>query len=88
MAKQNRPVWFRIYLHQLPLICSASDETLGRALKAAMCYFDTGELPVLPEAAQVLFSGFRAGADESWKDYRLSVENGKKGGRPKENANY
>jgi len=83
MAKPQRPTWFRVFLHQKPIFDSVPGEVLGNALKAAMTFFDTGELLPLPPMEQVIFSAFRQSVEESYRDFAIQVENGKKGGRPR-----
>ena len=82
MEKKNQPAWFRIYRHQGALIESVPDQAIGRALKGAMHYFETGEFPALSELEMAIFGTFRRSIDESVADYNLRVENGKRGGRP------
>ncbi|MBR2895553.1 MAG: hypothetical protein IKC03_07855, partial [Oscillospiraceae bacterium] len=89
MSKRNRPTWFKLFLHQKPLIDAVPDEVAGRALKAALRYFDSrgdgngdsiGELDPITLA---VFSAFKPYIDEAFSDFYRDVENGKKGGRPK-----
>ena len=66
-------------------MCWVPDPVAGRALKAALHYFDTGQVPALDQLELVVFSAVRADIDEANSEYQRDVENGKKGGRtPKE----
>ena len=81
MAKKNgRPAWFKMFLNQKAIIDAASNETAGKALKAAFQYFDTGEVVELDPAAFLVFSGIKPYIDESYADYQRSVEAGRTGG--------
>jgi len=84
MAKrEKRPSWFRIFLHQRPLIEAVPDHVVGKALKAALLYFDTGEERELDELSLAVYSTFKPYVEESFRDYERDLENGKRGGRPK-----
>lgn len=80
--KNNRPAWFKMFLHQKALIDSVPNESAGLALKAVFAYFDTGELPELDPLSFAVFASIKPYIDESFEDYARDVENGKKGGRP------
>ena len=84
MAKEKRASWFKLFLHQKPMMDAVEDAVLGRAMKAAMAYFDTGELVQLDPLANIVFASIRPFVDEATEDYMKNVENGKKGGRRKE----
>ncbi len=86
MAKKaQRPVWFKFWLRHRALFDAVPDPVAGRALKAALHYFDTGQVPALDQLELVVFSAVRADIDEANSEYQRDVENGKKGGRtPKE----
>lgn len=75
-------MWFKLNLHQKPLIDAVPDETAGKALKAAMAYFQNREQIELDPLATAVFSMLKASADEALDDYAKAVADGKKGGRP------
>lgn len=84
MAKpEKRPSWFKLFLHQETLIQDATEKHVGRALKAAMEYFKTREVPQLDCVTRMLFLGFQKSIDEAFEDFARDQENGKKGGRPR-----
>lgn len=84
MAKKSkRPSWFKLWLHHKPLIDAVPDDVAGRAIKAALNYFATGEVVQLGQLETVLFSSIKSDIDDAHADYLRDVENGKKGGRPK-----
>ena len=83
MAKEKRAAWFKLFLHQRPIMEAASNEVVGAAVKAAMRYFDTGEVTNLSPMEAMLFASLKEYADEATEDYIRKTENGKKGGRPK-----
>lgn len=87
MAKQQRPTWFKMFLHQKALIDSVSDEVAGKALKACFLYFNGDDLPELDPLEFAVFSAIKPYIDESWVDYRTKQERGRKGGAPKGNQN-
>ena len=80
MAKEERAKWFKMFLHQKALIDSVSDETAGKALKAAFRYFDSREMDDLDPLAFAVFSVIKPYIDESFNDYKKAVENGRAGG--------
>ena len=81
--KSKRPSWFKLWLHHKALIDAVPDEVAGRAVKAALGYFSTGELVPLGEIETVVFASLKSDIDDALADYLRDVENGRKGGRPK-----
>ena len=79
MSKEKRPTWFKMFLNQKALIDSVPDEIVGRALKAAFAYFAGEDMPQLDPLAYAVFATIKPYIDESFEDYRKSVENGKAG---------
>lgn len=79
----KRPSWFKMFLHQKPIVDSVPDAVVGQAIKAAFNYFDSREEPQLDALPMVVFSAFKPYIDESFSDYDRDVRNGNKGGRPK-----
>lgn len=66
-----------------PTIENATDKQIGRGVRAAMAYFLKGETRQLDPLAQILFANMKYYIDEAIANYHRDVENGKKGGRPK-----
>ena len=84
MAKKSqRPSWFKLWLHHKPLLDAVPDDVAGKAVKAALNYFATGELVQLGQLEMVVFASIKSDIDVANSDYLRDVENGKKGGRPK-----
>lgn len=81
--KAKRPSWFKLWLHHRPLIDAVPDDVAGRAVKAALNYFATGEVVQLGQLESVVFASIKSDIDDAHADYLRDVENGKKGGRPK-----
>lgn len=81
--KAKRPSWFKLWLHHKSLIEAVPDEVAGKAIKAALNYFATGEVIELGQLETVVFAAIKSDVDEAHTDYLRDVENGKKGGRPK-----
>lgn len=79
MAKEKRAAWFKLFLHQAPMILAAPEKDAGIALKAAMLYFSEGTVPELDSWSQAIFSSMKADIDDAIEEYQRSVENGKKG---------
>lgn len=83
MAKEKKAAWFRMCLHQRSLMEAVPDETLGRAMKAVMLYFDEGETEDLQPLENAVFQALKPWVDMATEDYRQSIENGKKATRKK-----
>ncbi len=79
---EKRPTWFKLFLHQKPIIDSVPDDVVGRAVKAAFHYFATKEETELDALTMVVYSSFKPYIEESFTDYERNVRNGHKGGRP------
>ena len=79
---EKRPSWFKLFLHQKPIIDSVPDDVVGKAVKAAFHYFATKEEMELDVLAMVVYSSFKPYIEESFTDYERDVRNGHKGGRP------
>ena len=80
MPKEKRAAWFKVFLAQKPTIDAADDISVGKALKAALRYFDTGEIAALEPMSSVIFAGLKGSVDEAIADYEASVRNGRAGG--------
>jgi len=83
MAKEKRPAWFKIYLHQKALLDAMPDEVVGRAMKAAMDYFESGCIPKLAPLETAVFATFQPFIQEAKEEYMVNVENGKRGAEKK-----
>lgn len=86
MAKRaGRPSWFKFFLSIKPLLDAVPDESAGKAIKAALAYFEdrTHEVSSLDPLALALFTTLKPYIDDSYDDFARSVESGKKGGRPR-----
>ena len=77
--REGRASWFKIFLHQQALIDAVPDECAGKAIKAAMSYFRTGQEPDLAPLEKAVFSSFKQYIDESVQDYIKFSEAGQKG---------
>lgn len=88
MAKrQRKPSWFKLWLHDKPLIDAVSDEAVGKALKAAYQYFDAGISPELDCLSAAVFAILKEQVDKANKDYILSVDSGIAGARKRWSEN-
>ena len=77
--KQSSPVWFRMFANLRPLVEAVPDDAAGAALKAAFAYFVDGAEPKgLDTLALALFRAIRPSIDDSIRDYRQTVERGRK----------
>ena len=79
---EKRPSWFKLFIHQKPIIDSVPDDVVGKAVKAAFHYFATKEETELDVLSMVVYSSFKPYIEESFTDYERDVRNGHKGGRP------
>lgn len=85
MAKRaGRPSWFKFFLSIKPLLDAVPDESAGKAIKAALAYFEdrTHEVSSLDPLALALFTSLKPYIDDSYADFARRVENGRTGGRP------
>ena len=78
-----KPSWFKLFGNMLPIFEAAPDDAVGRAVKGALRYFDTGELPELEAMELVLFSAMRPRVEEAYEDFYQKVEAGRRGGQQK-----
>ena len=79
--KSKKPSWFKLFLHHKSLIDAVPDEVAGKALKAALRYFDTGEVTELDPLAGAVFAALKPHIDEAFEDFRRSVDTGRAGGQ-------
>ena len=77
--KVKRPTWFKLWLNQKPLIDAVPDEFVGKAVKAAYQYFDTGEVQNLDQLSGAVFAVLKSQVDKAIEDYNISVESGRAG---------
>ena len=83
MSRSRSPSWFKFWLHHKPLIEAVPDDVAGRAVKAALRYFESGEADQLAPLETAVFASLRADIDEAVATYLRDIENGRKGGRPR-----
>lgn len=76
--KTGRPSWFKLFLHHKSLIDAVPDEVAGRALKAALRYFDTGEVVELDSLAGAVFAALKPHIDEAFADFQATSEKNRK----------
>lgn len=85
----KKKTYFVMYSDQCDTWLMLSDVDAGKLIKAIACYHAGKDIPPLPDAAALWFSLLKAQFDRDAESYRIkseaSRENGKKGGRPKEN---
>ena len=79
MSKDKRPAWFKMFLHQGPLIMAVPDDAAGKALKAAFQYFDDGKEPELDPLSMAVYAAIKPYIDEAFGDYERSSRAGKAG---------
>lgn len=79
--KMGRPSWFKLFLYHKSLIEAVPDEVAGKAIKAALRYFDTGEVAELDSLAGAVFAALKPHIDEAFDDFRRSVDTGRAGGQ-------
>ena len=88
MAKKlGRPFWFKLDMSVKPLIDAIPDENAGRAIKAALEYFETREPITAGDSDPLTLAAFLAmkgSVDNAYSEYEQRIENGKKGGKPSE----
>ena len=72
------PTWFKFYGSNSIVIDSVSDEIVGRAVKLATRWFNTGEEPSeLDDATKIVFNLLKNAGTEAYFDYISKVEAGK-----------
>ena len=81
--KEKRVCCFKFWLHHVPLILALPDAVVGRAIKALLHYFVTGEEQKIGDLENAIYAAIKPDIDEATNDYLRRVENGKSGGRPK-----
>ena len=87
MAKEDNATWFKMFLRNKAVFDAVPDEAAGQAIKAALTYAETGEVPPLEPLANVVFCAVRPSIDDALREFEVirerNRENGRKGGRPK-----
>ena len=81
MSKPKRATWFKLFLTVKPAIDAVPDDAVGRAVKAALAYFESGEQQNLDGLAGVVFAMLRPSVDEAVEDYQQAVAQGRIGGQ-------
>ena len=79
MAKPKRPSWFKFFVAAKSVIDVLPDEAVGKGVKAALTYFDTGEIVEIDTLSNVVFATLKPYIDESLRDYERSVNAGHEG---------
>lgn len=81
MAKKKlgHPAWFKLFYGQRTVFEAVDDAAVGRAVKAALSYLESGERPQLDPLAGVVFASLCRDVDTAWSDYRLKSKGGNKG---------
>ena len=79
--------WFKFFGRHHTFFDNMTDEQAGRVIKAAVRYFNTGEIPPLMDQIETItFSVLKEDIDQSIEDYQVICDrnkaNGQKGGRP------
>ena len=82
--RPQRPTWFKIQITDRPIVDMLSNEAVGEAVRAAVCYFDTGEDGDTSQLAKPLYVLLKAHVDDAWSDYKRAVEDGKKANQGKD----
>ena len=72
--KTGRPSWFKLFLHHKSLIEAVPDEVAGKAIKAALRYFDTGEVAELDSLAGAVFAALKPDVDNAFADFQATSE--------------
>lgn len=71
--------WFKLWTRSLPVFQAAPDDALGRAIRAALVYCNSGEVPELDPMANLIFSVLWKDVDEAIVQFQEAVESGKRG---------
>ena len=71
--------WFKLWTNHLPVFEAAPDDALGRAIRAALVYCQTDQLPELDPLSNMLFVLLKKDVDESASMFQEAVEKGKRG---------
>ena len=78
--------YIKAYYDWLDVMEALSDGERGRLITAVLMYARDGVSPSLSGAERYVFPAIRSQIDRDKKSYEESVENGKKGGRPKKGS--
>lgn len=77
--EEKRPEWFEFPLSAKLTLDQLSDEELGKAVKAAMAYFDTKTVPELDGVVGIAFNVLKYYIDRAFIKYAKNQANGKYG---------
>ena len=78
--KTGHASWFKVFLNHQAIFDAVPEECVGRAIKAALKYLETGESPSgLDDKSSIVFAALKPSADASIKSYEKASEAGKKG---------
>lgn len=77
--KEKRATWFKCFLSSKATIDAIPDANVGKGLKAAFEYFQSGTIEELDALSNVVFCAMRPYIDEALTDYQNAIESGKRG---------
>lgn len=73
--KSSGPSWFKVWGHTAPLLEAVPDEVAGRAFKAVLRYFNTGEIQEgLGQLETVVYAQMIPDVDDAYADYMARQE--------------
>ena len=73
--KASGPSWFKVWGHTAPLLEAVPDEVAGRAFKAVLRYFNTGEIQEgLGQLETVVYAQMIPDVDDAYADYMARQE--------------
>lgn len=70
--------WFKLWTSHLPVFEAVSDEMLGKAIRAALLYCQTEEVPQLDPMTNLLFVLLRRDIEDAKSKCQVAAENGKR----------
>ena len=91
--KNNSNRYFRIYQANRDLLLSLDDETLAKAVRMAIKYFDAFEvididnMNIQDPLLKLVFTAMKQGCDDSIKSYAEATKNANKRWHPDEDSN-
>lgn len=75
MADEKRPPWFKLYGRDADILEGAKSKDVGDAVKAAVRYLNSGQLPEQMTTVQTLiFSKLRTSVDDAVADYKAKCK--------------
>lgn len=86
--KASGPSWFKVWGHTAPLLEAVPDEVAGRAFKAVLRYFNTGEIQEgLGQLETVVYAQMIPDVDDAYADYMARQERNRANGAKKWHKN-